>query len=176
MNETLETLLKRRSIRRFKPDQIKQEDLEKILEAGIYAPTAMGTQSPYFIVLQDKEERDYVAKLNADVWGRENFDPYYGAPTVVLVFATDSAMSDFAKTIDASAATTNMLNAAYSLGLGTCWIHRTKEVFETEEGKELLKKWGIEEHLEGVASFALGYPDMDLPTPKPRKDNYYKIV
>ncbi len=174
--ETLEVLRKRRSIRRYKEEQVNKEDIKKILEAGMYAPTAMGTQSPYFIVVQDKEERDLVAKLNAQVWGRENFDPYYGAPTIVLVFATNKAMSDFTKIIDASAATINMLNAAYDLGLGTCWIHRTKEVFELDEGKELLKKWGIEEELEGVASFALGYPNMDLPEAKPRKEDYYKFI
>ncbi len=174
--ETLEVLRNRRSIRKFKPDQIKKEDLEKILEAGMYAPTAMGTQSPYFIVLQNKEDRDYVAELNAKVWGRENFDPYYGAPTIILVFATNSAMSENTKVIDASAATTNMLNAAYDLGLGTCWIHRNRKVFELPEGKELLRKWGLDETMEGVASIALGYPDMDAPTPKPRKENYYKII
>ena len=174
--ETLEVLRNRRSIRKYKSDQVNKEDIEKILEAGIYAPSAMGTQSPYFVVLQDKEERDYVAKLNADVWGRENFDPYYGAPTIVLVFACSNAMSDFTKIIDASAATTNMLNAAYDLGLSTCWIHRTKEVFELPEGKELLKKWGLDDTMEGVASFALGYKESDAPTPKPRKENYYKII
>ena len=174
--EALDVIRKRRSIRRYKSEQVNKEDIVKILEAGMYAPSAMGTQSPYFVVVQDKEDRDTVARLNAQVWGRENFDPYYGAPTIILVFATNKAMSDFTKVIDASAATTNMLNAAYSLGLGSCWIHRTKEVFELEEGKELLRKWGIEEDLEGVASIALGYPDMDLPEAKPRKEDYYKII
>ena len=174
--ETLEVLKKRRSIRKFKPDQVSKEDIEKILEAGEYAPTAMGTQSSYFVVLQDKQERDYVAELNAKAWGRENFDPYYGAPTIIIVFSTNSAMSDFTKVIDASAATTNMVNAAYDLGLGSCWIHRSHDVFSSPEGKELLRKWGLDETMEGVASIALGYPDMDLPTPKPRKEDYYKII
>ena len=174
--ETLEVLRNRRSIRRYKEEQANKEDIKKILEAGMYAPTAMGTQSPYFVVVQDKDDRDLVAKLNAQVWGRDNFDPYYGAPTIILIFATNKAMSDFTKVIDASAATTNMLNAAYDLGYGSCWIHRTKEVFELEEGKELLRKWGIEEELEGVASIALGYPDMDLPEAKPRKEDYYKFI
>ena len=169
--EAFEVLLNRRSIRKFKPEQIKDEELNKVLEAGKYAPSAMGMQSPLFVVVQNKEDVEELNKLSAKIMGREGL-PYYGAPTIILVFYTSIARNDFLGTLDGAAATTNMLNAAYALGLGSCWIHRCHEIFELDEGKALLKKWGIEEPLVGVASIALGYPDMENPSPRPRKDNY----
>ena len=170
-NEALEVLYNRRAIRKFKPEQIKDEELDAVLKAGTYAPTAMGRQSPLIVAVQDPEDVELLNKLSAGIMGREG-KPYYGAPTIILIFYTDIAMSEYFGVLDASAVTTNMLNAAYAVGLGSCWIHRCKEIFETEEGKGLLKKWGINEHVVGVCSIALGYSDMEHPEPKPRREGY----
>ena len=172
----MQVLLNRRSIRRFKPEQIKDEDLKQILEAGEYAPTAKGLQSPFFIAVQDKEDIATINDLSRKVMGRDFPSPYYGAPTLILVFYDRGITNDEFGVLDGSAAITNMLNAAYALGLGSCWIHRCHQMFEMEEGKALLKKWGIKEDLVGVASLAVGYADQEQPHPRPRKENFYKIV
>lgn len=172
----MKVLLNRRSIRRFKPEQIKDEDLKQILEAGEYAPTAKGLQSPFFIAVQDKEDIVTINNLSRQIMGRDFPTPYYGAPTLILVFYDRGITNDEFGVLDASAAITNMLNAAYALGLGSCWIHRCHQMFEMEEGKALLKKWGIKEDLVGVASLAVGYADQEQPQPRPRKENFYKIV
>ena len=173
--EALEVLKNRRAIRKFKPEQIKDEELKLILEAGTYAPTAMGMQSPLIIAVQDKEDVTKLNELSAGIMGREGL-PYYGAPTIIIIFRTDIARNEFLGTLDAAAVCTNMLNAAYAVGLGSVWIHRSKEIFESEEGKKLLKKWGIDENVYGVASIALGYSDQEHPTPKPRREGYVKII
>ena len=172
----MKVLLNRRSIRRFKPEQIKDEDLKQILEAGEYAPTAKGLQSPFFIAVQDKEDIVTINNLSRQIMGRDFPTPYYGAPTLILVFYDRGITNDEFGVLDASAAITNMLNAAYALGLGSCWIHRCHQMFEMEEGRALLKKWGIIEDLVGVASLAVGYADQEQPQPRPRKENFYKIV
>jgi len=174
--DAMQVLLNRRSIRRFKPEQIKDEDLKQILEAGEYAPTAKGLQSPFFIAVQDKEDIATINDLSRKVMGRDFPSPYYGAPTLILVFYDRGITTDEFGVLDGSAAITNMLNAAYALGLGSCWIHRCHQMFEMEEGKALLKKWGIKEDLVGVASLAVGYADQEQPQPRPRKENFYKIV
>ncbi len=174
-NEVLEVLKNRRSIRKYKSEQITDEELNLVLEAGMYAPTAMGLQSPLIIAVQNKDDIALLNKLSAQVMGREGL-PYYGAPTIILVFYTNLARTDYIGILDGSAACTNMLNAAHSIGLGSCWINRCKEVFELKEGKELLKKWDVREKLVGVASIALGYPNMELPEPKPRREGYTKII
>ena len=173
--EALEVLKNRRAIRKFKPEQIKDEELKLVLEAGTYAPTAMGMQSPLIIAVQDKEDVAKLNELSAGIMGREGL-PYYGAPTIIIVFRTDIARNELLGTLDAAAVCTNMLNAAYAVGLGSVWIHRSKEIFESEEGKKLLKKWGIDENVYGVASIALGYSDQEHPTPKPRREGYVKII
>lgn len=170
--EALEVLKNRRAIRKFKSEQIKDKELDLVLEAGTYAPTGMGLQSPKIVAVQNKEDIELLNKLSAKIMNRGVSTPYYGAPTIIIVFATDITPSEFLGTLDAASVTTNMLNAAYAVGLGSCWIHRAKEIFETEEGKDLLKKWGIKENVRGVASIALGYSDMPQPTPKPRKEGY----
>lgn len=173
MNETMNTLLNRRSIRKFKPDQIKDEELNAVLEAGKYAPSGANRQSPLFIVVQNKDAIKKIAKLNASFTGNPDGDPYYGAPTVILVLADKSTVTPVE---DASLALGNMFNAAYSLGLGSCWIHRTKQMFESEEGKALLKEWGVKGDYIGVGSCILGYPDCEHPEAAPRKDNYVVMV
>lgn len=171
-NETLNTLLNRRSIRKYKPEQIKDEELNVVLEAGKYAPSAMNQQSQLFIVIQNKEMRDKISKMNAAVMGT-NSDPYYGAPTIILVLADKSKAAPIE---DAALALGNMYNAAFSIGLGSCWIHRTKQMFECEEGKALLKEWDVEGDYVGVGSCILGYPDCPQPKAAPRKDNNVVLV
>lgn len=169
--EALEVLLNRRAIRKFKADPIPSDLLDAVLEAGTFAPTGSGKQSPLIVVLQDEEKVNKAKKLNAAVMGMDR-DPYYGAPVILLVLATDRAVNEEIAILDSAAVTTNLLNAAYAVGLGSCWIHRCKEMFEREEGKALLKEWGLPENLRGVCSIALGYPDCDHPTPIPRKEGY----
>lgn len=169
MNETLQVLKTRRSIRKYKPEQITDAELNAILEAGTWAPTGMGLQSPLMVVVQDAETIAYLSKLNAEVMGRPDADPFYGAPTVVTVLA-DSTIGNWLK--DGSLVMGNLMNAAASLGVGSCWINRATEVFDKEEGKALLRKWGIDEKYRGVGHCILGYPDGEAPIPKERKAGY----
>lgn len=169
MNETLKVLKERRSIRRYKAEQIKNEELNAILEAGTWAPTGMGKQSPVMVVVQDRETIAYMSKLNAEIMGKPDSDPFYGAPTVVVVLA-DSTNANWVR--DGSLVMGNLMNAAASLGLGSCWINRALELFDRPEGKELLKKWGLDEKYRGVGNCILGYIDGEIPTPKPRKEGY----
>ena len=173
-NEVIKALTSRRSVRKFKEQQITDEELNQVLEAGKYAPTGKGTQSPLLVAVQNKEDIALINQLSSGIMGRPGL-AYYGAPTIILVFYTELAVNDYIGVLDASAACTNMLNAAYSLGLGSCWIHRCKEVFETSEGKALLKKWNINEKVVGVASIALGYPDME-PVARVRREGQVKII
>ncbi|OUN36156.1 nitroreductase [Lachnoclostridium sp. An76] len=174
MESTLKDLKERRSIRAYKPEQIKEEELQKILEAGTYAPTGMGMQSPKIIVVQDKETRDYLSKLNARVMDDEESDPFYGAPTVLVVLASKERPTCVE---DGALVMGNLMNAAYAVGVGSCWIHRAREVFGSEEGKALLKKWGVEGDYIGVGHCILGYPaDGAVPEAKPRKDDYIVYV
>lgn len=168
MNSTLLDLKTRRSIRKFKPEQIKDEELDLILESGTYAPTGMNAQSPVMVVLQDKETISKLSKMNAAIMGTDS-DPFYGAPTVVVVLA-DKSRRTYRE--DGSLVMGNLMNAAHALGIGSCWIHRAKEEFETEEGKALLKKWGVPDGYEGIGHCILGYPDGPMPEAKPRKENY----
>lgn len=173
MNETMKTLLNRRSIRKYKPEQITDEELNAVLEAGKYAPSGANQQSALFIAIQDKSVIEKVSKMNAAVMGKTDIDPYYGAPTVILVFADKSKVTPVE---DASLALGNMYNAAYSLGLGSCWVHRTGQMFDTDEGKTLLKDWGVVGDYIGVGSCILGYPDCEQPTAAPRKDHSVILI
>lgn len=168
MNDTIRTLLSRRSIRKFKPEQIKEEELNAILEAGMYAPSGANQQSALFVVVQDKELLNKLSAMNAAVLGKD-IDPYYNAPTVVLVFADKSKVTPVE---DACLAVGNMLNAAASLGIGSCWVHRIRQMFETAEGRDLLRQWGVSGDYIGVGSCILGYPDGPHPKAAPRKDNF----
>ena len=164
-------LLERRSIRSFKPEQVSEEDLLAVLKAGTYAPTAMGAQAPIIVAVQNPDDVKALNDLNA-VFGAGK-TPYYGAPTILLVFAPQgNAVGD----LDASAVMTTLLNAAYAVGLGACWINRAQLMFQTNEGRAMLKRWGIEGSWMGVGSIALGYPAGEAPQPKPRKENYYYII
>ena len=168
-NEALEVLKNRRAIRKFKAEQITEEELNAVVEAGTYAPTGAGSQGVQIVAVQSPENVAAVDALNAKVLDNPGAHPYYGAPTILLVFETEKCITH---ELDGAAVCTNMLNAAYAAGLGSCWIHRCKQMFELPEGKALLKQWGLPETLTGVASIALGYAACEQPTAKPRKADY----
>ena len=172
MNEVLKALMERRSCRSYKPDPVAPDILEQILEAGSYAATGMGRQSPIMIAVTDGETRDRLSAMNAAVMGTEN-DPFYGAPAVIVVLA-DKRVPTYL--YDGSLVIGNLMNAAHALGIGSCWIHRAKEEFESEEGKALLKKLGIEGDYEGIGHCILGYEAEPGKPAAPRKENYvYRI-
>lgn len=173
MNSALNVLYERRSIRKYKSEQISEEELQLVLKAGVCAPTAMNKQSPIIVAVQNKEEIALLSKLNAKIMGAEGSDPFYGAPTVLIVLA-DANNKNAMK--DGSLVMGNLMNAAQAIGLGSCWINRATELFEMPEGKELLKKWGIEGEYVGVGNCILGYPDQEHPAMKPRKENYVYYV
>lgn len=172
--EAMENLLKRRSIRKFKSEQITEAELDAVLEAGVYAPTAMGLQSPLIVAVQNKDDIEKMRRANARVLGRPEADPFYGAPTVVVVFADGENPNGVQ---DASLVMGNLLNAAHAVGLGSCWINRAKEVFELPDGRALMEKWGIGDKWVGVGNCILGYADCDEPKPIERRDGYIvKVV
>lgn len=166
--ETLKSIKERRSIKAYLPEQIKEEELDLILEAGTYAANGRSLQSAKMVVVQDKETRDLLSRLNAQVMGTDK-DPFYGAPTVVVVFA-DSNCHTYVE--DGSLVMGNLMLGAYAVGVGSCWIHRARQVFQLPEGKELMKKWGLDENYVGVGNCILGYTKGDIPKAKPRKIDY----
>jgi nitroreductase len=164
-----EEILNRRSIRKYKDTPVEQEIIDKILVAGTYAATAKGDQSPIIVSIENKEDRDAIEVINMTSVGRPAGTPFYGAPYVAVVFAEKGNPNSVQ---DASLVMGNMMQAAYSLGVGSCWINRAKESFETEEGKALMKKWGLDpEAWVGVANLILGYADQE-PVAKERKPDY----
>ena len=171
-NEILNAIASRRSCRAYKPEQITAEELEAVTTAGTWAATAMGRQSPVMVAVQDKETLAELSRLNAAVMGTTN-DPFYGAPVVLVVLA-DKSVGTYK--YDGSLVMENLMLAANAVGLGSCWIHRAKEEFESEEGRELLRQLGISGDYEGIGHCILGYPAGDIPAEKPRKENWvYKI-
>ena len=173
MNETLQVLRGRRSVRAYQSRQLEDKALDAILEAGTWAPTGMNQQSPLMVVVQDEETVRYMERLNAAVMGRPDAHPFYGAPTVVVVLADGN---NYNWLRDGSLVMGNLMNAATSLGVGSCWINRAMEVFDSEEGKALLRKWGIPETYRGIGNCILGYPEGDIPAPKARKADYIRKV
>ena len=155
MNEVIRALLQRRSVRSYRPEPIGEEKLSAILNAGLYAPSGMNRQAAVMVAVEDRATRDRLSAMNAAVMGTDG-DPFYGAPTVVVVLA-DRARSRTAFE-DGCLVMQNLMLAAHSLGVGSCWIHRAREVFETEEGRELLKQWGLEGDYVGIGNCILGYP------------------
>ena len=172
--EVMNALLERRSCRGYKPDPVPEEILEDILAAGKYAPSGMGKQSPIILCVTNKEMRDRISKLNGAVMGSPN-DPFYGAPVVLVVLVPKDARTGIC---DGSLAMGNMLLAAWDKGLGSCWIHRAGEVFDSEEGKAILKELGVEGDYVGVGNCILGYRDETIPYRDrlPRKENYVYYV
>lgn len=169
MRETLQDLKERRSCRKYLPQQIKEEELNAILEAGTWAPTGMGRQAPVIVVAQDPKLIARLSKMNAAVKGLES-DPFYGAPTLLIVFS-DPEINTYL--YDGVLVMGNLLNAAQAVGVDSCYIFRAKQVFETEEGKALLKEWGIPERYEGIGNCILGYrAEGGVKEAAPRKENY----
>lgn len=169
---TIENIMTRRSFRKYKSDPVPKEIIEKICLAGSYAPTGMNRQSPIIIAVTNKELRDRLSKMNAAVMGSQN-DPFYGAPAVIIVLAKKDVSTHV---YDGSLVMQNLMLAAHEYGIGSCWIHRAREEFESEEGKAILKDLGIEGEYEGIGHCILGYADCDLPAPAERKENYIYYI
>ena len=169
MSKVLENMKTRRSIRKYNDDPVPQEILDQIMEAGLYAASAHGTQDSIILQVTDKKLRDELAEKNRIIggWG-EGFDPFYGAPAVLVVLGKKTNLN---RVYYGSLVMGNLMLAAHDLGIGSCWIHRAKEEFETEWGKELLKSLGIEEEYEGIGHCILGYAKGELPKAAPRKEN-----
>lgn len=167
--ETLEALTHRRSCRAFSDQPVEREKLDRIIEAGQYAPSGMGRQPVTFVAVTDPATVAELSKLNAQVMGG-NGDPFYGAGTVIVVLVDTSAPTCVE---DGSLAMGNLLNAAYALGVDSCWIHRAHEVFDSEAGHKLLAQWGLpaDGSLRGIGHCVLGYSDKPLPQPKERREN-----
>lgn len=171
-NEVLQAIRSRRSVRRFKAMQISDDELRTVLDAGTWAPTAMGQQDPWIVAVQNPKLLSKLIGMNAQVMGVKS-NPYYDAPTIVLVFASkDNHNNDR----DGSLVLGTMMLAAHSIGLGSCWINREDAMFDSAEGKEIMSELGLPEGLVGVGALSLGYPDGEPHAPKSRKDNYYRIV
>lgn len=168
MNEIIKAMKERRSIRKFKSELPSKADLEQIVEAGLYAANGMGKQATKIIVVTDKKLRDKISEMNRKIGGwDEGFDPFYGAPAMLIVLSEKDWLN---KVYDGSLVMGNLMLASHSLGLGSIWIHRAKEEFESDEGKDILKQLGIEGEWEGIGHCAVGYMDGELPKPAPRKD------
>ena len=172
MSEVINNMKTRRSIRKYKPDMIPEDVLNRIIEAGTYAATGIGKQSPIIIAVTNKEIRDKFSKMNAEIMGVDS-DPFYGAPVVLIVLA-DKARPTYV--YDGSLVMGNLMLAAHAEGIGSCWIHRAKEEFESAEGKTFLKSLGIEGDYEGIGHCVLGYVDGEEPKAMPRKENYVYCV
>ena len=174
MNEVIKAMKERRSIRRFLPEMPPEDILTQIAEAGIYAASGRNFQGVKVIILTDKKKRDEISELNRSIggWG-EGFDPFYGAPAMIIVLADKTHPTYL---YDGSLVMGNLMLAAHTLGLGSCWIHRAKEEFEGEYGKALLSSLGIEGEWEGIGHCAIGYPADALPAAPERKNNrIYRI-
>ena len=172
MSELLDVIKTRRSIRKYKPDMVPKEIIDKIVEAGTYAATGMGQQSPIILAVTNKEMRDKLSKWNADIMGTDT-DPFYGAPVVLVVLADKNRPT---AVYDGSLVMANLMLEAHDLGIGSCWIHRAKEEFDSEFGKKILSDLGIAGDYEGIGHCALGYAASPVNEPAPRKENYVYYV
>lgn len=172
-NEVLKVIRQRRSCRKYKKEQIKDDELKAVLEAGTWAPTGMGKQDPWIVAVQNETLCGELRKMNAEVMGTTS-DPFYGAPTIVLVFAP----ADWANNVkDGSLVLGTMMLAAHSIGLASCWINREDVMFATARGKEIMHELGLPEGLVGIGALSLGYADEGgTHSPKPRRPDYYKVV
>lgn len=167
--DAMQNLLQRRSIRKYSDRQVPKELLNQVLEAGIFAASGMNSQVSIMVAVTDKDTRDQLSRMNAAVMGTDT-DPFYGAPCVVVVLADQER---YTWVEDASLVMGNLMNAAHAVGLGSCWIHRARQMFDSDEGKALLKQWGLPETLRGVGNCILGYPQE---TPEPRERKAGRIV
>ena len=169
MSEVLNKMKERRSIRKFKADMVPQETIDQIIEAGLYAASGKGEQAAIVIQVTNKELRDEIAEMNRKIGGwAEGFDPFYGAPVILIVLGRKDWPSHV---YDGSLVMGNLMLAAHDLGIGSCWIHRAKEEFESQWGKDLLKSLGVDGEYEGIGHCALGYTDGEAPKAAERKEN-----
>lgn len=167
MKSCMEVMLSRRSVKKYKPDLMpKKEDLDKIIEAGLAAASGRNMQAPVIVAVTNKEIRDRLSRDNAEIMGAKA-DPFYGAPCVMVVLAEKTAHT---YVYDGSLSLGNMMLAAHELGLGSCWIHRAKEVMYKPEWVEWIKSLGLEGEYEGIGNLVVGYPDGDFPAEKPRRE------
>lgn len=166
MNEVIKCLEERRCVRRFKSEQVKPSELETVLSAGLFAPSGMNRQAAIMLVIQDAEIIAQLSRLNAAVMGSDS-DPFFGAPTVVAVLA-DKNVRTYVE--DGSLVMGNMMNAAHAVGLASCWVHRAREVFDTEYGRELLRSHGISDDYVGIGNCVIGYCDGPIPDARPRRE------
>ena len=170
MSVVLDEMKTRRSIRKFKPDMVPADVLDQIIEAGTFAANGRGLQSPIIIAVTNKKMRDKIMEMNRMIGGwEEGFDPFYGAPVILIVLADASCPT---AVYDGSLTMGNLMLAAHDLGIGSCWIHRAKEEFASPEGKALLKEWGLSENYVGIGHCILGYRDCEYPEAKERKSDY----
>lgn len=172
MADILDTIISRRSIKKYKRDMVEKTLIDKVITAGMYAPTGKNRQSPIILAVTNKNIRDKLSKMCADFRGIDS-DPFYGAPVVLVVLAKKDINTHV---YDGCCVIENMLLEAHSIGIGACWIHHAKEMFESEDGKEILKSLSITDEYEGVGNCVLGYPDIILNTPIPRKENYVYYI
>ena len=169
MNEVLEAMEQRRSVRKYKPDPVPREIIDRIVRAGTYAASGMGRQETIVVAVTNRELRDRLSKMNAAYGGwKPEFDPFYGAPAVLIVLADKSWPT---RVYDGSLVMGNLMLAAHALGIGSCWIHRAREEFDSDEGKAILRDLGIEGEYEGIGHCILGYPEGALPEAAARREN-----
>ena len=166
MNAVLENIVTRRSIRKYKPDLPAQEDIDTIIQAGLAAANGMGKQASIIVAVTNREVRDRLSRINSKIGGwKPDFDPFYGAPAVLVVLSAKDWRN---RVYDGSLVIGNMMLAAHSLGIGSCWIHRAKEEFELPEWQQWLKSLGVEGEWEGIGHCILGYPEGEIPKAAPR--------
>jgi len=185
VKEPLKILFERRSIRSFKEEQIKDSELEVILGAAQFAPSAMGQQPWHFTVIQNKEILNKINLITKKVYEKsgiprleerakaENFSPFYHAPTYIIVSVDEKSVAPIA---DGALALGNALLAAEGLGIGACWIHAVNFLYTTDEGKELFKELGIPDGYVPIGSGAFGYISGEKPQPAPRKEGIVNII
>lgn len=173
MNPVIENIMTRRSCRSYDPDRRPSDEIiAQIAEAGTWSPTGKGMQNPIIIAVTNKELRDRISRMNAEILGKPDMDPFYGAPCMMIVLVKKSPNA----TYDGSCVMTTLMLAAHSLGVDTCWIHRARQEFESEEGKAILRSLGLTDEYEGVGHMAMGYANKPIPEPKPRKEDYIHWV
>ena len=174
MNEVIKAMVERRSARNYKDEMLPKEVIDDIIEAGLYAASGRNYQSAIIVAVTDKGMRDRLSEMNRKIGGwAEGFDPFYNAPVVLIVLADKTKPTYI---YDGSLVMGNLMLAAHSMGIGSCWIHRAKEEFESDEGKEILKSLGIEGDHEGIGHCILGYTDSDLTKiPERKSDRVYFI-
>ena len=166
--DAIDLLKGRRSIRSFQDKEIEESLLNEVMELAVFAPTAMNSQSSQIVVIRDKETQDKLRKMNAEVMGKD-IDPYYGAPIIVVVLGP----TDYNTSVEnGTSVLVYMELAAYTKGLASVWVHREREMFSSEEGKNLLKEWNIPEGYGGIGALAIGYAAGDYPEPAPRREGY----